>query len=85
MREFSEKDERKFKYDFKKLLTSSETNNQTNKECLPKFIQMDNASSSIKTANMMQTYVSSRADLKQTWYRQHLLFTDVQICYQMWR
>ena len=28
-----------------------ETNNQTNKECLPKFVQTDNASSSIKTAN----------------------------------
>ena len=27
------------------------TNNQTNKECLPKFVQTDNASSSIKTAN----------------------------------
>ena len=29
-----------------------ETNNQTNKECLPKFIQTLNASSSIKTANI---------------------------------
>ena len=28
-----------------------ETNNQTNNECLPKFVQTDNASSSIKTAN----------------------------------
>ena len=27
-----------------------ETNNQTNNECLPKFVQTDNASSSIKTA-----------------------------------
>ena len=29
-----------------------ETNNQTNNECLPKFVQTDNASSSIKTANV---------------------------------
>ena len=29
-----------------------ETNNQTNKECLPKFVQTHNASSSIKTANI---------------------------------
>ena len=28
-----------------------ETNNQTNSECLPKFVQTHNASSSIKTAN----------------------------------
>ena len=28
-----------------------QTNNQTNNECLPKFIQTDKASSSIKTAN----------------------------------
>ena len=28
-----------------------ETNNQTNNECLPKFVQTHNASSSIKTAN----------------------------------
>ena len=27
-----------------------EMQNQTNKKCLPKFVQMDNASSSIKTA-----------------------------------
>ena len=27
-----------------------ETNNQTNNKCLPKFVQTDNASSSIKTA-----------------------------------
>ena len=31
-----------------------ETNNQTNNECLPKFIQTDYASSSIKTANIEQ-------------------------------
>ena len=73
MTEFSEKDERNCKNHFKKLLTSSETNNPTNYESLLKFIQMDNASSSIKTANMMQTYVSSRADLKQTSYGPHLL------------
>ena len=30
-----------------------ETNNQTNNECLAKFIQMHNASSSIKTANVV--------------------------------
>ena len=30
-----------------------ETNNQTNNECLPKFVQTDNASSSIKTANII--------------------------------
>ena len=29
-----------------------ETNNQTHNECLPKFVQTDNASSSIKTANI---------------------------------
>ena len=29
-----------------------ETNNQTNNECLPKFIQTHNASSSVKTANV---------------------------------
>ena len=29
-----------------------ETNNQTNNECLPKFVQTDNASSSVKTTNM---------------------------------
>ena len=29
-----------------------ETNNQTNNECLPKFVQTHNASSSIKTANI---------------------------------
>ena len=29
-----------------------ETNNQANNECLPKFVQTDNASSSIKTAIM---------------------------------
>ena len=29
---------------------TQETNNQTNNECLPKFVQTDNASSSIKTA-----------------------------------
>ena len=29
-----------------------ETNNQANNDCLPKFIQMDNASSSVKTANL---------------------------------
>ena len=28
-----------------------ETNNQTNNKCLPKFVQTNNASSSIKTAN----------------------------------
>ena len=28
-----------------------ETNNQTNNECLPKFVQTDNASSSIKMVN----------------------------------
>ena len=28
-----------------------ETHNQMNNECLPKFVQTDNASSSIKTAN----------------------------------
>ena len=28
-----------------------ETNNQTNNKCLPKFVQTDNASSSIKTTN----------------------------------
>ena len=28
-----------------------ETNNQTNNECLPKFVKTHNASSSIKTAN----------------------------------
>ena len=44
-----------------------ETNNQTNNERLPKFFLTDIVSSSIKTANMMQTHVSSRADLKQTW------------------
>ena len=27
-----------------------ETNNQTNNECLPKFVQTDNASSNIKTS-----------------------------------
>ena len=27
-----------------------ETNNQTNNECLPKFVQTDNASSSVKAA-----------------------------------
>ena len=42
-----------------------ETNNQTNNERLPKFFLTDIVSSSIKTANMMQTYVSSRADLRQ--------------------
>ena len=31
-----------------------ETNNHTNNECLPKFVQTDNASSSIKTANTYQ-------------------------------
>jgi len=30
-----------------------ETNNQTNNECLAKFVQMHNASSSIKTANVI--------------------------------
>ena len=34
-----------------------EKNNQTNNECLPKFVQMDNASSSIKTAIEIITYV----------------------------
>ena len=29
-----------------------ETNNQTNNECLPKFVQTDNAPSSMKTAIM---------------------------------
>ena len=29
-----------------------ETNNQTNNKCLPKFVQTDNASSSIKTGNI---------------------------------
>ena len=29
-----------------------ETNNQTSTKCLPKFVQMDNASSSIKTAKI---------------------------------
>ena len=33
-----------------------ETYNPTNNECLPKFVQTDNASSSIKTAD--ETYVS---------------------------
>ena len=32
-----------------------ETNNQTNNECLLKFVQTDNASSSIKTAIDMET------------------------------
>ena len=31
-----------------------EANNQTNNECLPKFVQTDNASSSINTANTYQ-------------------------------
>ena len=30
-----------------------ETNNKTNNECLPKFVQKDNASSSIKMANVI--------------------------------
>ena len=30
-----------------------ETNNQTKNKCLPKFVQTDNASSSIKTANLV--------------------------------
>ena len=33
------------------FVSSVKTNNQTNNECLPKFIQTHNASSSIKTAN----------------------------------
>ena len=33
------------------LVFTLETNNQTNNECLPKFVQTHNASSSIKTAN----------------------------------
>ena len=32
---------------------SLETNAQTNNECLPKFVQTDNASCSIKTANVV--------------------------------
>ena len=32
---------------------SLETHNQTNNECLPKFVQTDNASSSIKMANIL--------------------------------
>ena len=33
------------------LETNNQTNNQTNNECLPKFVQMHDASSSMKTAN----------------------------------
>ena len=33
-----------------------ETNNQTNNKCLSKFVQTDNASSSIKTANHRRKY-----------------------------
>ena len=76
MTEFSKKDERKCKNNLILRNFSPRVRriyNPTNNESLLKFIQMDNASSSIKTANMMQTYVSSRADLKQTWYRPHLL------------
>ena len=32
------------------IIKKKERNNQTNNECLPKFVQTDNASSSIKTA-----------------------------------
>ena len=41
-----------------------ETNNQTNNKCLPKFVQTDNASSSIKTANLVpQVFVPYCAGL----------------------
>ena len=33
------------------FILESQTNNQTSNKCLPKFVQTDNASSSIKTAN----------------------------------
>ena len=33
-----------------------ETHNQTNNKCLPKFVQTHNTSSSIKTANMVNTF-----------------------------
>ena len=34
-----------------------ETNNQTNNECLPKFVQRQNASSSIKTVIMRSVHI----------------------------
>ena len=34
-----------------------ERQNQTNNKCLPKFVQMDNASSSIKTANTLSNII----------------------------
>ena len=34
-----------------RTIAKIETHNQTNNECLPKFVQTHNASSSIKTAN----------------------------------
>ena len=40
MTEFSEKDERNCKNQFKKLLTSSETNNPTNNDSFLKFIHV---------------------------------------------
>ena len=39
-----------------------ETNNQTNNKCLPKFVQMDNASSGIKTAINYLMYSSTTSD-----------------------
>ena len=38
-----------------------ETNNQTNNECLPKFVQTDNASSSVKTANLYKPKVRTNS------------------------
>ena len=43
-----------------------ETNNQTNNECLPKFVLTDNASSSTKTANTFKSVVCIKA-YGRTW------------------
>ena len=43
-----------------------ETNNQTSNKCLPKFVQTDNASSSIKTANKCSARKKMRQQNEQT-------------------
>ena len=46
-----------------------ETNNQTNNECLPKFVQTDYASSSIKTANVIIAYLALQRSVFESPFR----------------
>ena len=46
-----------------------ETHNASNNKCLPKFVQTDNASSSIKTANDYKLKCLPQLHVKNKWFK----------------